>query len=264
MAEGAEEELGQMHVKLCDFGVSTICEQAEGVPSRVDRGPDRRPSLADTVDAAAPSPANGKARRASVLQVAGVVGGTPAFFAPEMCSPGGYNGVKADLWALGASLYSMMYGRMPFDAETPFLLLSRIRESEVEWPDSPPISSECRWSLQSLLTKDPSKRCSLSQLRDHPWMAGSEPAWPASPTSPQPNSPAHEAALPPQPIRVSPEEIANAIRMHDSTLSAVLHAKVKFHHELSRIRARKTVPPAHEATFVVRPTLLRAGDGAGS
>lgn len=37
--------------------------------------------------------------------------GTPAFMAPEMCSNQPFDPMKADLWALGACLYSFVFGK---------------------------------------------------------------------------------------------------------------------------------------------------------
>ena len=49
--------------------------------------------------------------------------GTPAFTAPECCLVGRgqacYSGTKADVWALGVSLFMLRYGRGPFTAIAP-------------------------------------------------------------------------------------------------------------------------------------------------
>ncbi|BBN00703.1 hypothetical protein MPTK1_2g01330 [Marchantia polymorpha subsp. ruderalis] len=44
--------------------------------------------------------------------------GTPAFLAPEICSGGQCQGRPADLWSLGVCLYVMVFGKIPFPAES--------------------------------------------------------------------------------------------------------------------------------------------------
>ena len=42
--------------------------------------------------------------------------GTPAYMSPEICQKGKYDGVKADMWAAGILLYTMLFGKQPFRA----------------------------------------------------------------------------------------------------------------------------------------------------
>lgn len=51
--------------------------------------------------------------------------GTPAFLAPEVCSGHNFHGKAQDLWALGVSLYAMVYGRLPFRGNTIWDLYER-------------------------------------------------------------------------------------------------------------------------------------------
>ncbi|KDB27463.1 CAMKK protein kinase [Trichophyton interdigitale MR816] len=70
--------------------------------------------------------------------------GTPAFYAPELC----YTGVECeptvgkdpkitgaiDVWALGVTLYGMIYGRLPFVADDEFSLFQNIVRHDVFIP----------------------------------------------------------------------------------------------------------------------------------
>ncbi len=40
--------------------------------------------------------------------------GSALFFAPEVCSGTAYKGKKSDIWALGVTMYFMIYRRYPF------------------------------------------------------------------------------------------------------------------------------------------------------
>ncbi len=43
--------------------------------------------------------------------------GSPCYAAPEMILKSKYQGMKADIWAMGVTLYAMLSGKLPFDQE---------------------------------------------------------------------------------------------------------------------------------------------------
>ncbi|WP_437683896.1 protein kinase domain-containing protein [Sorangium sp. So ce131] len=54
------------------------------------------------------------------------VAGTPQFMAPEQIRGLKQADARADLWALGAILYAMIGGRLPFDGESPPAIIARV------------------------------------------------------------------------------------------------------------------------------------------
>lgn len=125
--------------------------------------------------------------------------GTPAFFAPELCygtSDGPPITKAMDVWALGVTLYCLLFGRVPFDAETEYLLLESIVHDDyavpmhmgsdgvlvgprpARWPSSQgtssvPLTGEAhavRHLLDALLDKDPATRLTLDRAMTHPWL----------------------------------------------------------------------------------------------
>ena len=44
--------------------------------------------------------------------------GTPAYIAPEILRDQGYYGFQADVWSVGVVLFAMLYGTVPFKANT--------------------------------------------------------------------------------------------------------------------------------------------------
>ena len=60
--------------------------------------------------------------------------GTPAFFAPEMCVKGAYDGMLADLWAAGVTLCMIVGGAMPFDADNMPEVFRRFHHVTITWP----------------------------------------------------------------------------------------------------------------------------------
>ncbi|OHT06951.1 CAMK family protein kinase [Tritrichomonas foetus] len=104
--------------------------------------------------------------------------GTPMFYSPEECSGEPYLPKPADIWALGVSLYIMIYGRPPFFEEddagiflSHFYRISKlIQENEVVFDESIPASESLIDLLKHLLDKDPTTRYTINDTLNHPWV----------------------------------------------------------------------------------------------
>ncbi|KAF6238095.1 hypothetical protein HO173_003729 [Letharia columbiana] len=178
-------------VKISDFGVSYL-----GKPIRED---DNNEEIAEA-DAEVHDEA---------IELAKTVG-TPAFYAPELCDPhyfevGGDSDRPAitgqiDVWALGVTLYAMVFGRLPFFDGNQFLMYEKIARNEVFIPrmrlkgvsheiaskafgtvtdrrkrfddilEYEAVNDELRDLLKRLLEKKPSKRITLKEVKHHPWV----------------------------------------------------------------------------------------------
>lgn len=177
-------------IKISDFGVSYLgrptTEEATGDQSESDyQDADEAVELAKTV-------------------------GTPAFYAPELCQTDSPNETpyvtgKIDVWALGVTLYCLIYGRVPFHDHNTFSLMKVIATTEAyipkyrlkpvaEQPGSRPnshgrlyhkmtssrrgphdldyemVDDDLRDLLQKLLIKDPRQRISIREIKRHPWL----------------------------------------------------------------------------------------------
>lgn len=53
--------------------------------------------------------------------------GSTLFFAPEVCEGRSYSGKKSDVWALGVTLYFMVFRKYPFFAATREALYPKIK-----------------------------------------------------------------------------------------------------------------------------------------
>ncbi|KAA8910716.1 kinase-like domain-containing protein [Sphaerosporella brunnea] len=100
--------------------------------------------------------------------------GTPAFFAPELCSMDAAAAKvpitsAIDVWALGVTLFGFIFGRLPFMADSEFKLFKCIAEEELVIPRQP-VDDELRDLIKRLLTKNPSKRITLKEVKRHPWV----------------------------------------------------------------------------------------------
>ena len=135
--------------------------------------------------------------------------GTPAFYAPELCSLDFTAETPAvtgqiDVWALGVTLFCLIYARTPFLANNEFVMMRRIADEEVFIPrkrlkavdlraSSRPhshgpvfratkdhrLSSELVYEdidddlhdlLKRLFIKDPVKRITVREIKHHPWI----------------------------------------------------------------------------------------------
>ncbi|PKI84386.1 non-specific serine/threonine protein kinase [Malassezia vespertilionis] len=130
--------------------------------------------------------------------------GSPAFFAPELCWSGEVGTAPRitgaiDVWALGVTLYCLLFGHPPFMAETEFGLFDVILKEDYALPgymgaDRVPIGGRGpRWGqgagqgedvqgalsddallvldlLDRMLEKDAQRRITLDAVRQHPWV----------------------------------------------------------------------------------------------
>ncbi|EPY52130.1 CAMKK/ELM protein kinase Ssp1 [Schizosaccharomyces cryophilus OY26] len=100
--------------------------------------------------------------------------GTPAFFAPELCwtdldRPRPKISEAIDVWALGATLFCLLFGRCPFQASTEYELFDKIVNEPLQIPSTPEIGEDGHDLLNRLLSKDPSTRITLAEVKRHPW-----------------------------------------------------------------------------------------------
>ncbi|KAI3403154.2 hypothetical protein KGF56_004043 [Candida oxycetoniae] len=126
--------------------------------------------------------------------------GTPAFFAPELCqldtgeSGGEGDGEsnddrvpkspkidkRIDIWALGVTLYCLLFGKVPFNADTEYELFSVIVNKPLEFPksisefNSPSSVHEEEFELakdlvSKMLRKNSQERITIKEIKEHPF-----------------------------------------------------------------------------------------------
>lgn len=104
--------------------------------------------------------------------------GTPAFSAPEVClseksPPTPDRCYSADIWSLGATLFYIVYGRVPFLARSVFEIYEAICTQPLVFPDSPHVSKTLKLLLRRMLERVPEKRATISSIIRSPWLTES-------------------------------------------------------------------------------------------
>ncbi|KAJ5263797.1 Calcium/calmodulin-dependent protein kinase kinase cmkC [Penicillium angulare] len=100
--------------------------------------------------------------------------GSPAFLPPELCvvRHGDVSGKATDIWSMGVTLYCLRYGKLPFEKASIFELYESIRNDQVKCDDEHDERFEDL--INRLLEKDPAKRITMPQLREHSWVTRDE------------------------------------------------------------------------------------------
>ncbi|MGV8042168.1 MAG: protein kinase [Thermoanaerobaculaceae bacterium] len=87
------------------------------------------------------------------------VAGTPHYMAPEQVR-GAVDRIdwRADVWALGATLFELVAGQPPFAASSSAEVLVRVLRDEVQYPTHPRLPRDLRAILERCLEKEPERR----------------------------------------------------------------------------------------------------------
>ena len=71
----------------------------------------------------------------------------------------------ADIWALGITLYTFVFGHLPFHDENIVVLYDKIRNTNLTFPEEPFVSDDMKELITSMLSKDPTDRITLPDIK---------------------------------------------------------------------------------------------------
>ncbi|KAH0789371.1 CAMK family protein kinase [Histomonas meleagridis] len=110
------------------------------------------------------------------INSASMVVGSPAFQAPEALDDddelppidGQCPQIKEDVWALGITLYQMLFDQLPYTGENLYNIVKNIKENELVIPKASfPVPEDL---IRGILEIDPHKRLNLDQILSHPFI----------------------------------------------------------------------------------------------
>ncbi|KAK4545740.1 hypothetical protein LTR36_002694 [Oleoguttula mirabilis] len=109
--------------------------------------------------------------------------GTPDYLAPETINGDGQDEMS-DWWSLGCVLFECLYGRPPFNAETPEEVFHNIASRNIQWPtedEDYAVSEEAKDLMDKLMCVDPQERLGSNkdekfasagdEIKAHAWFA---------------------------------------------------------------------------------------------
>ncbi|OHT00905.1 CAMK family protein kinase [Tritrichomonas foetus] len=104
--------------------------------------------------------------------------GTPAFYSPEECTGEPFRAKPADVWALGVTLYYMIYAHLPFFDESDdgcflsqlFKISQQIQNDPLTLDEDVQISDSLRDLFGKIIDKDPQTRLTAREVLQHPWV----------------------------------------------------------------------------------------------
>ncbi|KAJ7157207.1 snf 1 [Mycena filopes] len=94
--------------------------------------------------------------------------GSPNYAAPEVIKGLKYSGPEIDVWSSGIILYVLLCGKLPFEDEAIGSLFEKIQHVRYEAPTH--LSPHAQNLIKSMLVADPTKRITVPQIMQHPFV----------------------------------------------------------------------------------------------
>lgn len=96
--------------------------------------------------------------------------GTPNYLAPEVLSNRVGHSYEVDIWSLGVVLYALVVGKPPFETPEVKMTYEKIRKGVYSFPEQISLSDNVKNLITKIFNLDPSKRPSLDEISEHPFL----------------------------------------------------------------------------------------------
>lgn len=90
--------------------------------------------------------------------------GTPNYLAPEVLENTNGHSYEVDFWSIGVILYTMLYGRPPFESVEVKQTYQKIKLGAFAFPDTVTVNSAAKSFIKECLILDPVKRMNLQEM----------------------------------------------------------------------------------------------------
>jgi len=98
--------------------------------------------------------------------------GTPNYIAPEILDDRIGHSYAVDTWSIGVIMYTLLFGRPPFETSDVKATYRRIRSNQYAFPEGMQVSGPAKAMISSVLKTDPFQRPSLRDMLNDPWLGG--------------------------------------------------------------------------------------------
>jgi polo-like kinase 1 len=102
--------------------------------------------------------------------------GTPNYIAPEILDrKSGGHSFEVDVWSIGCIMYTLLFGRPPFETSNIDSTYQRIRKNEYRMSSSVNVSEPARNLIRWMLAASPRDRPTVEQILTHEFFDGYTP-----------------------------------------------------------------------------------------
>jgi polo-like kinase 1 len=98
--------------------------------------------------------------------------GTPNYIAPEIIDGKKGHSYEIDVWSLGVIIYTLLYGKPPFEAEDVKGTYQRIKDNDYCFSDIIDISPLAKDLIRRILIPNPKYRYDIHDVENHPFLNG--------------------------------------------------------------------------------------------
>ncbi|CED84156.1 pkinase-domain-containing protein [Phaffia rhodozyma] len=147
------------HIMLSDFDLSKQSGEPGGAPALIRTSASTGMPMVDTRSCIADFRTNSFV-------------GTEEYIAPEVIKGTGHTSA-VDWWTLGILVYEMIFATTPFKGQNRNATFSNVLKHEVNFPEHPNVSANCKSAIRKLLCKEEIRRLGsqsgASEVKGHKW-----------------------------------------------------------------------------------------------